>query len=268
MVDGNVSAEGDKIMLRQVEFKIKLPQDIKINSSMGSVFHGALMDIVGAETAEWLHAQNASRPFNQCVYYNRVLGVPFWRITVLNEEAETRIMEPVINAVGKELFLRQKNYAIEIGAVTTDKSSSYQKIADDAFLSDDVPKGGSISMLTATSFKRDGEYVIMPEVYLIFQSLLNRWNLFSDKNKLVEQELDKELAGCCHIIGYSLYSQVFSLENSKVTGFRGDIRVRFRANEMVRRIMGMLFAYSQYAGLGIKTALGMGAVDAQVLFPR
>ena len=84
---------------------------------------------------------------------------------------------------------------------------------------------------------------------------------FSPKNKLLEKDLEIELAKSCFISSYDLHSQVFSLENSKIIGFKGNMHIRFKANEMVRRILGMLLSYSQYAGIGIKTALGMGAVD-------
>ena len=251
-------------MLRQIELQIQLPQDIRVNSSMGSVFHGVLMDIIGSETANWLHAQNESRPFGQCVYFNRELNQPIWRLSALSQEAAERIIDPMLNMLNSDILLKQKGYAVTVESIISDKISSYQQLADDVFLSDEIPNGGSINFLTPTSFKREGNYVVMPELYLIFQSLLKRWNYFSPKNKLLEQDLEIELARSCFISSYALHSQVFSLENSKITGFKGNMNIRFRANEMVRRILGMLLSYSQYSGIGIKTALGMGAVD----YPR
>ena len=248
-------------MLRQIELQIKLPQEIRVNPSMGSVFHGALMDIIGPETANWLHTQNESRPFGQCVYYNRKLNQPIWRLSALSQEAIERILEPVLKMLNSDILLKQKGYAVTVESIIGDKTSSYQQLADDVFLSEEIPNGGSMAFLTPTSFKREGNYVIMPELYLIFQSVLNRWNYFSPKNKLLEKDLEIELAKSCFISSYDLHSQVFSLENSKITGFKGNMHIRFKANEMVRRILGMLLSYSQYAGIGIKTALGMGAVE-------
>lgn len=251
-------------MLRQIELQIKLPQDTRVNPSMGSVFHGALMDIIGSETANWLHTQNESRPIGQCVYFNRELNTPIWRISALSQEAAERVIEPVLNLLNSDILLKQKGYGVTVASIIRDKTSSYQQLADEVFLSDEAPKGGSIIFLTPTSFKREGNYVVMPELYLIFQSLLSRWNYFSPKNKLLEQDLEIELAKSCFISSYDLHSQVFSLENSKIIGFKGNMHIRFRTNEMMRRILGMLLFYSQYAGIGIKTALGMGAVE----YPR
>ena len=77
------------------------------------------------------------------------------------------------------------------------------------------------------------------------------------------------MADSCFVSNYKLQTQMFSLENSNIKGFRGSIQLKFRANEMVRRIMGLLIAYGQFAGLGIKTALGMGGLNTECFYnPR
>ena len=249
-------------MMQQVDLQLNLPSEVKLNSSMGSIFHGVLMEIVGQDTAAWLHEQQQNRPFNQCVFYDKELKKSLWRITTLTEEAGYKIMQPVIASLGKEFFLKQKGYSFCLDSLVAEKTQSYQDLADKIFLDEGIPLGGNIKFLTAASFKRDGEYLVMPELYLIFQSLLNKWNTFSPQNKLLEKDLEYTLAKCSKITKYSLHSQPFSLERSVITGFKGEIQLKFRANEMIRRIIALLLSYAQFAGVGIKTALGMGGLEA------
>ena len=251
-------------MLRQVEFKLQFLDEIKINQSMGSVMHGLMMEMIGENGAEWLHSMDSLRPFSQCLYYNKDIRCPIWRINIISEEAETRIMEPILANIGKELYLRNKSYSIKLNDILRDTKSSYQRIADDAFLSEDVASVAKLNFLTTVSFKRDKQYVIMPELYLIYQSLLSKWNAFSSSNRMESEDLDKDFAKMSAIMWYNLQSRIFSLEKTKINGFSGELRLRLSGNEMMRRMAVMLLQYATFAGIGIKNALGMGAVNVEL----
>ena len=115
-----------------------------------------------------------------------------------------------------------------------------------------------------TSFKRDGAYILLPESVLILQSLLLRWNAFCPDIRIEEDNLAQELASHIHLTRYALRSAAYSVEGYNIRGFRGQIALRFTGSDMVRRILGTLLAYAPYAGIGIKTALGMGAVETHI----
>ena len=249
--------------LCRLELRLSIPPNEQIHASMGSVFHGLLMDIVGSDVAAWLHDENSHRPFSQCVYFNKELGVPVWRICTLSEEAHRNIILPVLNLMGERLFLAQKHWEIVLEDIISYAEAGYQELADEVFLAEELPGGGVLNLLTTVSFKRDGHYVILPELYLMFQNLIARWNNLFPENIISAQGLEHELASCCHITKYALHTQTFSVNNGNVYGFCGNIRVKFSGNDMTRRLMNLIFLYANFAGIGIKTALGMGAVDYQ-----
>ena len=47
-------------------------------------------------------------------------------------------------------------------------------------------------------------------------------------------------------------------------GFRGDLALQFLGSDMVRRVLGILLTFAPFSGIGIKTVLGMGAVETTI----
>ena len=126
-----------------------------------------------------------------------------------------------------------------------------------------ISKGVDLDFVTTAAFRRDGQYVIFPELYLIIQSLLNRWNKFAESFS-IEDDVAKILATFCRVTEYNLRTQLFLLEHQKLTGFCGKMSVKLSGNRMVNNLLSMLFEYANYAGIGIKTALGMGATKTKL----
>ena len=245
-------------MLKLLEIELALPEGERVHSSMGSVLHGALMDLLDTRVAERLHMDGV-RPYSQYVFFDKDKGFPIWRIGTLTEDVWSMIVLPLLEQ--ETLFLRQKGYSIYLISKSLIYESSYQEIADDIFLMETACRQAFLRFLTATSFKRNGQYVIFPETFLIIQSLLHRWNTFSHKMKLDDENLANRLASYCKISNYRLHAQTFSLEHQNIQGFAGNVQLRFQGTDMTNRLLGLLIRFASFAGVGIKTALGMGAVD-------
>lgn len=256
---------GEEIMLKLLEIELELPLNEKINSFMGSVMHGVLMEIISSNVAARLHEENL-RPFSQCVYFDSEKNKSIWRIGTLNAEAYDSIILPLLER--KIIFVKQKDYKIKLKDHRVLLDTSYENLADEIFPTSEIPLRADFQFLTATSFKRDGGYVIFPENFLVLQSLLQRWNTFSLKMKIEENNLAEKLSTFCKISRYNLHSQKFSLEQKYITGFAGKISISFVGNETVNKIVGLLAKFAPFAGIGIKTALGMGAVSSEIFFRR
>jgi CRISPR-associated endoribonuclease Cas6 len=93
---------------------------------------------------------------------------------------------------------------------------------------------------------------------LIIQSLHSRFSAFSQEFSLGDQEIMQQLAGHMRIIRYSLHSANFHLKGARITGYKGRINLNIFGPDQVARLIGMLLAFSEYSGVGIKTSLGMG----------
>lgn len=247
-------------MLRQVTYALTFPEGERAHSSMGSVLHGALMELLPRDVADELHRQNL-RPFSQALYFDKERNVPLWRLGFLTEESAAACHDALKGVT--ELCLHRRGYSVGLTEIQT-AESDYAGIADRFFRSAEAPRGVTVTFRTPASFKQNGQYIMMPEVGLILNSLLQRWNAFSPRIKLEEDELREHLAQLCRISSYNLHSQNFGIEGQAIHGFVGRLRLYFAANDMQRRLFAVLFQFAPYAGIGIKTALGMGAVDIEL----
>ena len=249
-------------MPASLEIVLSLPENEKVHRAMGSILQGALMEILDSESADKLH-EDGLRPYSQYVYFNKNKQLPIWRVNVLNDWAYEKLLIPLMNQ--EKLFLRHKNYQVNLLEHNMIAEEKYESIAD-RFMekSSPISHDVNVNFITTTSFRRDGKYVIFPELYLIIQSLLNRWNAFSDSFVIEEENLSHILTTFCQIKEYNLYTQNFLLEHQKINGFCGSMRLNFEGNETVNRLLSLLFSYANYSGVGIKTALGMGAIETKL----
>lgn len=248
-------------MLRQIELELKLPKGKRINSNMGSIFHGLLMELFEGDVADILHIDTSVRPFSQGVYFNKEKQIPVWRISTMVGGLGDFLIESLSALKGYQVHLHQKDYYAGIVDVCTETKISYKELADEIFLAEEVPKTWDISFVTTTSFKRDDRYVILPEMYLIFNSLLMRWNALNPEMPIHSIGLEKELAFVCMIVKYNLQSSIYSVDGKNIYGFSGKMTLRLMGNDMENRIMALLLRFAQYAGIGMKTALGMGVIN-------
>ena len=247
-----------------MEIILQLPDNEKIHRAMGSILQGALMEIIGVETSKKLHSEGL-RPYSQFVYFDKNRSLPIWRVNVLNDWAYEKILDPLTQQ--RQIFLRHKNYRVNLLQHKIISEESYAEIAE-RFMSNSAPisKGVDVDFITTASFRRDGHYVILPEIYLIIQSLLNRWNNFSTAFTVEGEDLPHILANFFTVREYNFYSQVFLLEHQKFDGFCGTMSANFNGDITTNKLLGLLFEYANYCGIGIKTALGMGAVTTNLKF--
>lgn len=249
-------------MIKQIKFKVNLANGRRVNASMGSLLHGALMERLVPAYAQRLHEQNL-RPFSQAIYFAKEKGYAVWQVEMLNDEFIQAFSRAVMGVAG--LNLRQKDAALEL-ELLDEHETSFTALADEIFLADSAPRGVKLDFVTPTSFKQNGYYIVFPSTEILLNSLLSRWNSFTDGMKLEEDNLKNKLGNMCHIAQYNMHSARFSLESMSITGFAGTMGIRFHGNDMQRRLLGLLFRFAPYAGLGIKTALGMGCVTSELQY--
>lgn len=243
-----------KLVLYHIEIPVTFPEERHAHPAMGSIFHGALMERFPPEVANAFH-QDGMRLYSQSILWNEKKNTSLWRIGALNDEVAAVFLDAL--QTSPELYLKQQGYAVHLGPVSCRKQTFDQLLHFKK-----KPKGAEVVFLTTTSFKRQGSYVLFPELPLLYQSVLLRWPMMTSMP--MEPETAQVLGYYTVIRQYDLHTALFHLEGRSVPGFAGRLGIRFCGNRDVNCLAATLLQCAVYTGIGIKTALGMGAVRVRI----
>lgn len=249
-------------MMQTLEIKFAAPVGVKLTQSVCSLLHGVLMENIDPDYAAMLHTQNL-RPYSQSFCYDKERNGLYWRLNALNAQAKTELLAAAF-ALPEKVLLKQKNMELQIVGKEYFPATDYEELAEKYFAHPLEGKYLQLQFLTSCSFKSEGQYVIFPQPQFVFGSLVKRWNAFADKNKLEAVGVAQDLAQEVYVADYRLRLQAFSVDGARIPAFRGSYTLGMKNNLMSNRIIAMLGEYSNYCGIGIKTALGMGAVRTKL----
>lgn len=104
---------------------------------------------------------------------------------------------------------------------------------------------------------------MFPQVSALYYSVYNKWNLFSDKISLADEEVFQHIINHSQLIRYNLKSYKYCLEKVALNSFIGDISILLKGTKELAFISNMLLEYAKYCGLGAKTSIGMGGIKIE-----
>lgn len=211
------------------------------------------MELVDESFGNQAH-DSALHPYSQ--YLKREGEEWFWVVNSLSDEAGNAIYLALKDR--NTLHLIQHN--MDVGLTLFEEKHTTAEELKEIFLRSDHSCDFRIRFLTPTSFKRKGEYLLFPDLFCIYQSLMKRFDCATGMGIFNEESLE-ELVERSRIIEYRLNSTFFCMEKVRIPSYMGTVTVRLKGNAMMNRFAHMLFQFGEYSGIGIKTALGMGAVQ-------
>lgn len=246
-------------MLNKLRFAIENAEDL--NSNMGPLYHGFLMEQINPDYGNYLH-ESQLKPFSQYFYYDKREEKWIWEINTLNEEAYRQLIVPVMNI--KIINLNHNNQTLKVIEVHQSKTVDFQTLTKKYYLEQGSKSYFNTFIQTPCSFKVQGEHLIFPSVFHIYQSLMLKFNAFSNTIKLEDENVLKHLTEHTKICNYHLKSNKFTIGKGLVTGFSGNIHFGIDGNETLKSLGNLLFAFGNYSGIGVKTSLGMGGILTQL----
>ena len=246
-------------MLTKIQFKIEKNSNINVNS--GSLFHGALMELIDKDYGDILH-ENSLKPFSQNL---QVLDENIiWTVNCLNDECSKKFSEAIKGI--EKINIKKKDLELNILSKRTE-SNSYKDFIDDTYFSD-AGRIFKIYFNTPATFKINGRYSIYPDLTEMYKNLIRRFDAFSDGFSLYDEDMLDTLISSTNIIGYKLKSTVYHIESIKIPSFIGYLIIRVSGTAQTAQIAKLLLKYSEYSGVGIKTALGMGQTRIEEVIKR
>lgn len=240
-------------MLKKLSIVLEKKNDITYLK--GSVFQGILMEQIDPLYGEILHF-NGLKPYSQNIHYEG--DELIWEINSLNEQASVELIAPLKLDSFQKLEMKHDNKELIIKE-KRETSDTYQDFVDRYYFKDGNRRV-RIQFLSPVSFKQNGRYLFYPDIRLIFQSLMMRFDSFADNLSVCSEEVLEQLADNTHVTGYNLKSVRYHLEGTSIPAFIGKIEIYINGPQPLVNLVHLLLRYGEYSGIGIKTAMGMGAM--------
>jgi CRISPR-associated endoribonuclease Cas6 len=188
----------------------------------------------------------------------------WWRITLLDDRLFGQLANLWLNInTEKAWYLGGTN--LQVISIFSSRRSphnwsdrkTYQDLYDDASSEE---RQIHFSFYTPTAF-REGKYdTALPTAKLVFNSLVKRWNQYSD------HPFDPEIILCLYPSFFTLGTEILQDGRSKFIGSIGHISFKILGDidpEKIKQI-NTLADFAFYAGIGKKTPMGMGIVKRQL----
>lgn len=239
-------------MICQYQLRLPLPADKILRPQWGYWLYSALLEKSSHQAGDVLH-RDGFTPISQFV---RPDGDGIcWTVSLLgNWACETF---GLILAETKQWTLQNAHCTL----LVTDCMLTVVE-SGDTLLTLDAPMRHTLTFHTATAFKRQGAYQVLPEMGLLVQSLVRRWNgAFPDLP--IEDEDGEGIAALVkglYVVDFSIHHTTYPIKGQALPGFSGTLVVENRLSGFHKTLANALLSFAPYSGVGIKTALGMGGV--------
>lgn len=242
------------IMLAKLRMKLKSDK-IDFGYYQSSNMQGVLMERLETDYAEQLHISGL-KPYSQYIIRN---SQGEWVVNTLTEEAYQKIILPILDDTFTDFRIEKKDMHISILSKELETVSKKELLEE--FYAEEYNRYVNLEFLTPTAFKSNGKYIIMPDVRLIYQSLMNKYSAALDDMDMYDGETLEQLVSCSEIVQYRLKSTFFPLEGIKIPAFKGELCIKITGTSTMAKYAKLLVRFGEYSGVGIKTAIGMGALQ-------
>jgi CRISPR/Cas system endoribonuclease Cas6 (RAMP superfamily) len=235
--------------MRQIDFVLQKRNLTRLNCALGVKFHAWLMKQVSTEFSNKMHSPEVIRPYS---LFTRIQQSSILlRLSLLHETAapllEAAKAAKIFEISGLDGGIAVLDY-IEKPAVTIEQLRSTP-----------APKEFQIVFAAPATYKHNGQ----PSNIYSLPALLNTVaaKLREFENRDIPNE---EILRLCDLVTYPRYelrSAEYSIELGVTRpGVEGELLLRPGGAMGERDDLALLLRYAAYAGIGAKTALGMGGI--------
>ena len=232
---------------------MKLECEERLSYQWGPLFDGALMELLDSEYVDELH-RSQLHPYAQHIEFRE--GEWYWVVNCLNEETATRIIRDTLLGINA-VHIKSKDICVPI------VGKEYRELQQKELLRVFYESGSSryirVHFITPTAFKQRGNYLFYPDIRCMYQSLMNKYDAAVREESMVDEDTLEQLCDNSSIICYDIKSAGISMGWVSIASFIGKITLKLSGTQTMADFANLLFDFGEYAGIGIKASLGMGA---------
>lgn len=231
--------------------RFQLHLDTPLPPHAAYALYAALLEQAPGDFSARVHQMGVT-PVSQYVHGDR------WYVSLLGQEA-VQALSPVLEDMAAIRLLRQEQPIRFLGKEVSGVWGVEQ------LLDAPAPDAFRLELRTPTAFKSAGHYQLLPTQRLLLQSLILKWNgCFGDICPIEDEGGGLEtMASGIRYRAVELDTRDFRIKRTAIPGVVGSIQVQDLLSGFHRQLAAALLEFGSYAGIGIKTALGMGGMTVQ-----
>ena len=250
--------------------------------AMGEYGHAAFLSIIreiAPDTAQLLHDLNGRKPFTVSPLQGpversgRQIRVQdsqrYWmRFTLLDSDLYTYLTRCIAESTDSVLSIELRGIPFAVEEVTTTEKghawggyTTFSDLWEGARPVDEIPL--RFHSLTAFSLgdteDRTTRFALFPTPELVFESLCQQWNRFSDDRVFDSGTLRQFVADRAMVKRYRVSSDLWHYRQHPQAGFSGYCVYGLAGNHPAEvRQLNVLADFAFYSGVGYHTTMGMG----------
>lgn len=242
-------------MLTKYKFTLQSDKNGIPRPEWGYRLYAALLEQAPENFGTLVH-QDGVTPISQFLSCGKEELV--WTVSLLGENCES-VMVPVLER-RKEFFLSRDAIRLTVTGVERQQVCDVDGLFAQAKRSRGVHR---VQFCTPTAFKSQGVYLNLPTTRLILQNLIKKWNGCILECPIQDEDGQgmETLAAGLHSTAFRLQSRDYYLKGQKIPGFMGSMTLEHHMKGFHGELTDALLLFADYAGIGIKTTLGMGGVE-------
>ena len=189
-------------------------------------------------------------------------GTLLWTVTLLGKTAREEV-SPILETQTR-YPLRKYQRSLEV----VQQSCQSIETLDQLLAMAQTDQNHRLCFVTPAAFRQQNYYRLLPEPRLILQSQLKKWNGCFPECPIEDMGggLEAMAAGLV-LEDLHLNRSFYRLKGTSIPGFVGSIVLSNHLDGFHQLLANALLEFSGFAGVGIKTALGMGGTIHE-LCPR
>ena len=233
---------------------------------VGRAAHAVFMNLIAREDpalAEAIHAGREPPPFTaSSLLPAGQHDARLLRFTALEPAVTAALLQAVAKGIDKltlgDVTFRVQGWLKEPCQHPLAARTSYEELAA-PWLSgpSPAPKRVTLQFLSPTAFHSQGKNVPLPLPALVFGGLLERWNAFAPIK--FSPDFCSQVNASLVVSRFHLRSHMVPLAGGRQVGFTGTCEyTALTEDPYFLALVNILADFALYAGVGIKTAMGMG----------
>ena len=214
---------------------------------MGAKIHGWLLTQVSAELSAKLHAFGEVRPFS--LFVQTDYSACDWLVINILDDSAIALLD-VLNQTETIVISGLKD-SIRILGMAPVKTVDFEKLFEDNSYSE-----AALHFITPATYKLKNRYTNWFDLSRLIMGVIKKINTFEkiDLDRRSFYELDEQI----EIKNYQLKSSPYLINGNFINGVMGSMQCRISGKTEKDRLLKGIINYSEYAGIGAKTAMGMG----------